>query len=161
MAVLCQGLEISCEQTPEHVHSDCSGDRRRLLLQRGCDALPWHLARVFQRSPQWISRRLFRSCSSHHHPCSPWTSARTPSPESNVKRYSSAPGARPKTARAIRPNGTEEDIPLEVVKAQDRLRVRPGEKVPVDGVVREGVSSVDESMVSGEPVPVEKEPEAK
>ncbi|MBC7924612.1 MAG: heavy metal translocating P-type ATPase [Bryobacteraceae bacterium] len=66
-------------------------------------------------------------------------------------------GLAPKTARAIRPDGTEEDISLEQVKAGDRLRVRPGEKVPVDGVVREGISSVDESMVTGEPVPVEKE----
>ena len=70
-------------------------------------------------------------------------------------------GLAPKTARVIRPDGAEEDIPLEHVKAGDRLRVRPGEKVPVDGVVREGVSSVDESMVTGEPVPVEKEPGSK
>ncbi len=66
-------------------------------------------------------------------------------------------GLAPKTARAIRPDRTEEDIPLENVKAGDRLRVRPGEKVPVDGIVREGLSAVDESMVTGEPVPVEKE----
>ena len=66
-------------------------------------------------------------------------------------------GLAPKTARLIRPDGTEEDVALENVKIADRLRVRPGEKVPVDGVVREGVSSVDESMVTGEPVPVEKE----
>lgn len=66
-------------------------------------------------------------------------------------------GLAPRTARVIRPDGVEEDIPLEQVKAGDRLRVRPGEKVPVDGVVREGLSSVDESMVTGEPVPIEKE----
>lgn len=66
-------------------------------------------------------------------------------------------GLAPKTARVIRPDGTEEDTSLEHVKAGDRLRVRPGERVPVDGVVREGISSVDESMVTGEPVPVEKE----
>ncbi|MGB7991233.1 MAG: heavy metal translocating P-type ATPase [Candidatus Methylophosphatis roskildensis] len=61
-----------------------------------------------------------------------------------------------KTARAIRPDGREEEIPLEQVVVGDRLRVRPGDKVPVDGVVVEGRSSVDESMISGEPVPVEK-----
>ncbi len=61
-----------------------------------------------------------------------------------------------KTARVIRPDGTEEEIPLEAVKVGDRLRVRPGDKVPVDGVVVEGYSSVDESMISGEPIPVEK-----
>jgi Cu+-exporting ATPase len=67
-------------------------------------------------------------------------------------------GLAPKTARVIRPDGREEDIPLDRVQAGDRLRVRPGEKVPVDGVVSEGRSAVDESMVSGEPIPVEMEP---
>jgi len=61
-----------------------------------------------------------------------------------------------KTARVIRPDGTEEEIPLEDVVVGDRLRVRPGDKVPVDGAVVEGRSSIDESMISGEPVPVEK-----
>ena len=61
-----------------------------------------------------------------------------------------------KTARVIREDGTEEEIPLEDVQVGDKLRVRPGDKVPVDGVVLEGRSSVDESMISGEPVPVEK-----
>ena len=61
-----------------------------------------------------------------------------------------------KTARVIRPDGTEEEIPLEEVKVGDRLRVRPGDKVPVDGEVVEGYSSIDESMISGEPIPVEK-----
>ena len=62
----------------------------------------------------------------------------------------------PKTARVIRKDGQEEEIPLEDVQIGDRLRVRPGDKVPVDGVVVEGRSSIDESMISGEPVPVEK-----
>jgi Cu+-exporting ATPase len=62
----------------------------------------------------------------------------------------------PKTARIIRADGNEEDIPLEQVSIDDRLRVRPGEKIPVDGVVVEGNSAVDESMVTGEPLPVSK-----
>jgi Cu+-exporting ATPase len=65
-------------------------------------------------------------------------------------------GLAPKTARVVRENGEEEDVPLEEVQRGDRLRVRPGEKVPVDGVVLEGSSSVDESMVTGEPIPAEK-----
>ncbi len=65
-------------------------------------------------------------------------------------------GLAPKTARLIRDDGTEIDLPLDVVKPGDRLRVRPGEKIPVDGVVLDGASSVDESMISGEPIPVEK-----
>jgi len=62
----------------------------------------------------------------------------------------------PKTARIVREDGSEEDIPLEDVQEGDRLRVRPGEKVPVDGVIDEGSSTLDESMVTGEPLPVEK-----
>ena len=65
-------------------------------------------------------------------------------------------GMAPKTARRIADNGREEDVPVEHVQVGDRLRVRPGEKVPVDGRVDEGSSSVDESMVTGEPIAVEK-----
>jgi len=65
-------------------------------------------------------------------------------------------GLAPKTARRVRPDGTDEDVPLDAVRVGDRLRVRPGEKVPADGVVEDGRSSVDESMLTGEPVPVEK-----
>jgi Cu+-exporting ATPase len=65
-------------------------------------------------------------------------------------------GLAPKTARRLAADGSETDVPLADVRPGDRLRVRPGEKVPVDGVVLEGASSVDESMVTGEPVPVEK-----
>ena len=65
-------------------------------------------------------------------------------------------GLAPKTARRLKEDGSEEDVPLAHVHVGDRLRVRPGEKVPVDGVVLEGRSSVDESMITGEPMPVEK-----
>ena len=70
-------------------------------------------------------------------------------------------GLAPRTARRLRPDGTEEDVILAEVQKGDRLRVRPGEKVPVDGVVLEGTSFVDESMVTGEPLPVEKGPGSK
>jgi P-type Cu+ transporter len=66
-------------------------------------------------------------------------------------------GLAPKTARLIRNGGEEIDVPLDQVNVGDRLRVRPGEKIPVDGIVLEGASSVDESMVTGEPIPVEKQ----
>jgi len=65
-------------------------------------------------------------------------------------------GLAPKTARRINADGSEEDVPLTHVHVGDTLRVRPGEKVPVDGVVVEGVSAVDESMLTGEPVPLTK-----
>lgn len=67
-------------------------------------------------------------------------------------------GLAPKTARRITSDGSEEDIPLTHVHIGDRLRVRPGEKVPVDGAVEEGQSAVDESMLTGEPIPVSKQP---
>jgi Cu+-exporting ATPase len=62
----------------------------------------------------------------------------------------------PKTARRIKPDGQEEDVPLEHIQVGHRLRVRPGERVPVDGMVQEGTTSVDESMITGESIPVEK-----
>ena len=67
-------------------------------------------------------------------------------------------GLAPTTARRIEADGGEHDIPLDQVQAGDRLRVRPGEKIPVDGEVVEGASAVDESMITGEPIPVEKRP---
>jgi Cu+-exporting ATPase len=70
-------------------------------------------------------------------------------------------GLAPRMARVVRSDGREEDLPLDHIQVGDRLRVRPGEKVPVDGTVTEGRSAVDESMISGEPIPVEKERGAK
>jgi len=70
-------------------------------------------------------------------------------------------GLAPKTARRIAADGTESDVDLSSIQVGDKLRVRPGEKIPTDGVVTEGRSSVDESMISGEPIPVEKTVEAK
>lgn len=66
-------------------------------------------------------------------------------------------GLSPKTARRIKGDGSEEDVPLEQVRQGDMLKVRPGEKMPVDGVVIEGLSSVDESMITGESIPVQKQ----
>jgi Cu+-exporting ATPase len=66
-------------------------------------------------------------------------------------------GLAPKTTRRLREDGSEEDVPLDTVKPGDMLRVRPGEKVPVDGTVTEGLSAVDESMITGEPIPVQKQ----
>jgi Cu+-exporting ATPase len=70
-------------------------------------------------------------------------------------------GLAPKTARRVNHDGSEIDVVLDQIQVGDSLRVRPGEKVPVDGVVVEGRSTLDESMISGEPLPVEKEPGSK
>lgn len=66
-------------------------------------------------------------------------------------------GLAPKTARRLRPDGTDEEVEIDAILIGDKLRVRPGEKIPVDGLVASGTSSVDESMVTGEPIPVMKE----
>jgi Cu+-exporting ATPase len=66
-------------------------------------------------------------------------------------------GLAPKTARRIEPDGVEVDVPLGNIQVGNRLRVRPGEKMPVDGIVIEGASAIDESMITGEPIPVEKQ----
>ncbi|MCH8134146.1 MAG: copper-transporting ATPase, partial [Myxococcales bacterium] len=66
-------------------------------------------------------------------------------------------GLTPKTARRVDEDGSEEDVALDSVRVGDRLRVRPGEKIPVDGIVLEGRSAVDESMITGEPIPVAKQ----
>src|SRR5206468_7708770 len=70
-------------------------------------------------------------------------------------------GLTPKTARRLRDDGGEEDVSLDEVRPGDRLRVRPGERVPVDGVALEGTSAVGEAMVTGEPIPVEKAPRSR
>jgi Cu+-exporting ATPase len=67
-------------------------------------------------------------------------------------------GLTPKTARIVLPDGREEDLDVELIQVGDRVRIRPGERVPVDGVVREGQSAIDESMVTGEPIPVARKP---
>ena len=76
--------------------------------------------------------------------------SRTSSRDQEAPRAGADDGAR------VDADGTEQDVPLEHVQVGDRLRVRPGERVPVDGVVLEGTTTVDESMVTGEPIPVEK-----
>ena len=84
-----------------------------------------------------------------------WSCGRAARPAAPSARCSASP---PRRRAGSRDDGSEADVPLEQVQAGDRLRVRPGEKVPVDGVVLEGTSAVDESMVTGEPIPVEKRP---
>ena len=87
----------------------------------------------------------------------PGAGAARAQPDERRHQGAARPGAADR-APPRRPDGSEEDVPLEHVQAGDRLRVRPGEKIPVDGVVLEGTSAVDESMITGESIPVEKVP---
>src|ERR1051326_5553857 len=87
---------------------------------------------------------------------SPWPPSTNECTFSTLTLHSMA-----KTARRIHPDGSDEEIPLGHIHRGDRLRVRPGDRVPVDGVVEEGSSAVDESMITGESLPVEKTAGAK
>ena len=105
--------------------------------------------------PSTSSRQRSSSCSCCSVKC--WSCARA---AGQARRFGSLLGLTPKTARRVESDGTEHDVPLEHVSVGDRLRVRPGERIPVDGIVLEGTTAVDESMVTGEPIPVEKVAEA-
>ena len=140
----------------QHVHPDRAGDGRRLDLQRRRDRRPWRsfpppfaawtapsrsISKRRRRSPRWC-------CSDR---CS------------NFRARERTGGAiralldlAPKTARRVRPDGSDEDVALERVAVGDRLRVRPGDKVAIDGEILEGRSAIDESMVTGESMPVSK-----
>ena len=111
--------------------------------------------------PRRRGRALLRVGGGHRHAGADGPGARAAGARSaRAARSARCSASRPKTARRLEADGSEADVPLDAVRPGDRLRVRPGEKVPVDGVVLEGRASVDESMITGEPVPVEKGPGA-
>ena len=158
LAVLRARLAVGREPQPQHVHADRARRRRGLRLQRGRDALARASSRHSFRGDVGRGRRLLRggggdrrrwSCSARCSSC-----ARAAAPARPSARCS---GSRRRPRGGSRADGGEEDVPLDAGAVGDRLRVRPGEKVPVDGVVLEGRSAVDESMVTGEPIPVEKD----
>ena len=144
------------EPQPQYVHPDRPRRGRRLHLQLGRNCR----ARSFPALPPHdggFGAGLFRGRCGHHDIGAPGSGSRTScSLRRPVRAIRALLGLAPKTARRVGADGEEEDVPLQHVQVGDVLRVRPGEKVPVDGVVVEGHSSVDESMISGEPVPVEK-----
>ena len=145
---------------PQHVHADRARHRRRLGLQRRRDALPRHIPGRLPR-PSRRGRGLFRGRRGHHRAGAARASAGAPAREHTGGAIRALLDLAPKTARRIKSGNGEEEIPLAAVAVGDLLRVRPGEKVPVDGVVVEGRSAVDESMVTGESMPLTKEPGAK
>ena len=156
LAVLRARRAIARDAQPQHVHADRDGHRRRLSLQRRRGAG----ARTFSRRLSAMRTAALRFISKPPPSLPCWCcSARC----SNCRARASTSGAiralidlAPKTARRVSDDGSDEDVPLDAVVAGDRLRVRPGEKIPVDGVVIDGRSAVDESMVTGESMPVAK-----
>jgi Cu+-exporting ATPase len=152
-----RGVQSVRQPQPQHVDADRPGHRRGLRLQRGghgrAAGVPGvvrqamgRVAVYFEAAAVIISLTLLGQIL-----------------ELKARSQTSAAiksllGLAPKTARRIAADGSEEDVPLTHVHVGDLLRVRPGEKVPVDGVVVEGSSALDESMLTGEPLPVTKRP---
>src|SRR5262249_2169625 len=121
---------------------------RRVSIQRG-RALP---ARAVRRWPWRACARLLRDVSGDHSPDPPVPLPGRRGPCADIRHVM---GRRPKTARVLR-NGVAADVPVEAVKTSDLVLVRPGEQIPVDGRIVEGHSTLDESMLTGESLPVEK-----
>ena len=149
-------LGVDRQPQPQYVDADLDRCWRSLCLQRRRDAVSGHLPAPVPRT--WrCGAGLFRS--SRRHRCAGlprpgvWNSRRgsAQAPQSALCSTS-----RQRQRGGSPQDGSEADVPLDDVKAGERLRVRPGDSVPVDGVVLEGRTSIDESMITGEPVPVEK-----
>ena len=115
----------------------------------------WAVTRFVSR-PSWGGSRLFRAFSGDRDARFDGSGLELRARRQTGSAIRALLGLAPKTARRVLDDGHEEEVAVEQVVTGDRLRVRPGEKIPVDGAVLEGSSSVDESMISGEPIPVEK-----
>ena len=160
MAILPARMGFAHQSTSEYVHADRHGHRHGLSLQRGCHILPGifpasflgHSGRpevYFESAAVIVTLVLLGQVL-----------------ELRARRQTSSAikallDLNPKTARRIRPDGSDEEISLEQIHRGDRLRVRPGDRIPVDGTMEEGTSAVDESMITGESMPVEKIPGVK
>ena len=163
VAVLWAWNSLSGQPQVEHVYSDRNGDRDGVCLQRDRCAVPLHLSGVVPRpTRRRLSTGLLRARS--RDPVTLVLLGQVLESRARHQTGGRDPGFAatwsPKTARRLRNDDSDEDVAIDQVLPGDRLRIRPGEKVPVDGVVIEGTSSLDESMISGEPIPVEKSPGA-
>ncbi len=141
----------------EHVHADRAGRHRCLRFQRRRDALPNPLPAADAGHARH-GRGVLRSCRRDHHTRLAGRVARACSARAHECSDPATAGSRAEDSAADQQDGSEEDVPLESLAPGDRVRVRPGEKIPVDGRVLEGRSSIDESMLTGEPLPVDKAP---
>ena len=143
---------------PQHVHAHRASARARptptAWWPRSCPALLPHSF----HAPRRRAAPLLRGRGRDHHARAAGTGAGAARAARHGRRAPRAARPRPPDGAAAGAGTADEEVPLADVRPGDRLRVRPGEKVPVDGVVVEGTSAVDESMVTGEPIPVEKAP---
>ena len=160
LAVFSALLGFAGKPQPQYVHADRHGHGRRLPVQRRGDRCSQNFPASL-RDMGGYPDVYFEAAAAITTLVLARPSDGTSGAQPHERRDPRAAWTSPKTARLLSADGTERDIPLEQVKPGDRLRVRPGEKVPVDGVVLEGRSSVDESMITGESIPVEKAPDSK
>ena len=156
-----RGWQSLAHAQPQHVHADRHGHRRGVALQRGRDPAARPVPAGVPR-PGRRGRGLFRGSRGHHR-------ARAARSGAGAARARADLGRHPRPARSRaedraasdQADGSDEEVSLDAIAVGDRLRVRPGEKIPVDGEVIEGRSAVDESMVTGESMPVTKDVGAK
>ena len=158
VAVLRARLGLGPDPEPEHVHAHRDGHRRRVALQRHRDPRAGDLPRL-SSATAWADGTV----DVYFEAAAVITVLVLLGQVLELRAREQTSGAiralldlTPKTARRITPDGADEEVPLEDVQVGDRLRVRPGEKVPVDGTVEDGRSSLDESLVTGESMPVTK-----
>ena len=161
LAVLRARLAVAAHAQPQHVHADRHGHRRRLCLQRGRDLRARHF-------PGSLPRPWRRAVAVYFEAAAMITVLVLLGQVLELRAREATSGAiralldlAPKTARRVKDDGSDEEVSLDAIHVGDRLRVRPGDKVPVDGIVLEGRSSLDESMVTGESMPVTKEKDAR
>jgi hypothetical protein len=152
VAVLCPGLAIPRASQPKHVHADRLGTGTAYIYSVFATVVP----QIFPASLRGAGGQI----DVYFEPAAVIVALVLLGQVLELRARSQTSGAirallglAPKTAKRLDDEGGEADVPLEQVQVGDRLRVRPGEKVPVDGTVLEGHSSVDESMISGEPIP--------